>query len=100
VLDAGFLDVGFALRAGEIHARLHALIPTQKSLKKVLCSRSACPSELILQRMLGKQVLSVYGRNCLHSCPARFPIKIIIDFQRLLNEPLVQGGRLSSSVRE
>jgi hypothetical protein len=34
LLDADYPDVGFALRAGEIHARLHALIPTQKSLKK------------------------------------------------------------------
>jgi len=33
LLDAELFDVGFALRAGEIHARLHALIPTQKSLK-------------------------------------------------------------------
>jgi hypothetical protein len=33
LLDAKFFNVGFASRAGEIHARLHALIPTQKSLK-------------------------------------------------------------------
>jgi len=59
LLHAGFLDVGFALRAGEIHARLHALIPTQKSLKIFLFSRSACPPELILQRMLDKHLSSV-----------------------------------------